>query len=234
MYSNWAHLYDEIYAWKDYTAETSKLVEFIRARLPEARSLLDVACGTGKHLELLRDHFEVAGVDLEEKALDVARARLPGVALTRGDMRSFDLGKGFDVVTCLFSSIGYMPDADALDEAIANMARHLNHPGLLIVEPWIAPDQWDESRPLHGEWVDKPELKISRIIFSRREGNKTILDMHVLVGTTRGIEHLTSIHEMTLFEISNYEDAFRRARLEVGRESEGLTGRGLYFGFFRP
>ena len=59
-------------------------------------------------------------------------------ALEVADMTSFDLGRRFDVVTCLFSSIGYVGTAERLDQAIATMAAHLEPGGTLIVEPWLA------------------------------------------------------------------------------------------------
>jgi len=37
-----------------------------------------------------------------------ARTRLPGVPLFEGDMRSFELDRRFDAVTCLFSAIADM------------------------------------------------------------------------------------------------------------------------------
>lgn len=57
--------YYVLYSWKDYPTEADKLHELIRSRNLEARTLLDVACGTGKHLEVLRDRYEVEGVDLD-------------------------------------------------------------------------------------------------------------------------------------------------------------------------
>jgi SAM-dependent methyltransferase len=109
MFDRTAHLYDLLYSFKDYEAESAALVALIRGRNPSASSLLDVACGTGRHLELLRPAFpDVAGVDLEPGLLEVARARLPEVSLSLADMRTFDLGRAFDAVTCLFSSVGYL------------------------------------------------------------------------------------------------------------------------------
>ena len=54
-------------------------------------------------------------------------------------MTAFDLGCRFDVVTCLFSSIGYVGTVERLDQAIATMAAHLEPGGTLIVEPWLSP-----------------------------------------------------------------------------------------------
>jgi SAM-dependent methyltransferase len=230
MYSNWAHLYDRIYEWKEYRDESSKLLDLIHARLPEPKTLLDVACGTAKHLEFLSEHFEVEGLDLEPKTLDVARARLPRVAFHEGDMREFDLGKRFDVVSCLFSSVGYLADADELDEAIKNMTAHLNAPGLLIIEPWIFPENWMDDHPLSAHWTDEPDIKIGRIILSKRVGNKTMLDMHIIAGTPDAIEYVTGVHEMTLFTRSEYENAFSKTGLEVEFDEEGLMGRGLFLG----
>ena len=79
--------------------EAERLERIISCRVPHASSLLDVGCGTGRHLEYLRSHYEVAGVDISEQLLAQARKRLPGVPLYLGDLRSFDLGRRFDVVT---------------------------------------------------------------------------------------------------------------------------------------
>jgi ubiquinone/menaquinone biosynthesis C-methylase UbiE len=54
VFSGSAHLYDLIYSFKDYGEEAQDLVSLIRERNPKAGSLLDVACGTGEHLRLLR------------------------------------------------------------------------------------------------------------------------------------------------------------------------------------
>src|SRR3990170_3440462 len=107
MFRKTARFYDAIYSWKDYRTEVDRLDRLIRDRNLTARTLLDVACGTGKHLELLRDGYEVEGLDLDPEMLAIARERLPGVTLHEGDMTSFDLGKRFDVVACLFSSVAY-------------------------------------------------------------------------------------------------------------------------------
>jgi SAM-dependent methyltransferase len=99
--------YDRFYATKDYAAEARQVTALIHQHNPPARTLLDVACGTGRHLEHLRETFACHGVDLDPALLEFARQRLPGIPLTHGDMTDFDLGRRFDAVTCLFSSIGY-------------------------------------------------------------------------------------------------------------------------------
>jgi SAM-dependent methyltransferase len=222
--------YDAIYAWKDYRAEVERLNAAIRARHPEARTLLDVACGTGKHLELLRDRYQVEGIDLDPEMLEIARGRLgPGVPLHLGDMVHFDLGKQFDVVTCLFSSVAYARTPDRLGAAVEAMARHLATGGLLVIEPFFPPDQWEEGA-VWATFVDEPDLKIARMDVSRsRHGIATIL-FHYLVGTPDGIEHFTEDHEIGLFTSAQYVEAFRTAGMEVEHDPEGPMGRGLYIG----
>ena len=67
MFSKSAELYDKIYfEFKDYKAETQKIVEIIAREHSSARALLDVACGTGEHARILHDQhgYEVDGIDL--------------------------------------------------------------------------------------------------------------------------------------------------------------------------
>jgi ubiquinone/menaquinone biosynthesis C-methylase UbiE len=66
MFSESAAFYDLIYTrFKDYRAESQRLAEIVRARTAAARTVLDVACGTGEHARHLTGlGFAVDGVDL--------------------------------------------------------------------------------------------------------------------------------------------------------------------------
>lgn len=61
MFERSVRFYDALYSWKDYEGEAARLHELIQQLRPGARTLLDVACGTGKHLEHLRAHYEAEG-----------------------------------------------------------------------------------------------------------------------------------------------------------------------------
>ena len=227
MFTNSAHIYDAVYSFKDYEAESARVHELIEERLPGAATLLDVACGTGKHLEQLRAWYEVSGLDLDPKLLEIAKDRLGDVDLHQGDMTGFSLGRRFDVVTCLFSSIGYVGTVKRLGGAIAAMAAHLDPGGLLIVEPWLTPDVWVVDRP-HLLSVDEPDLKIARMTMSGREGRLAIMSFEYLIGTPAGIETFSERHEAALFTDEEYREAFAAAGFVVEHDPEGLIGRGLY------
>jgi len=224
-----ARLYDAVYASiRDYPREAAELDRLIQERRPGARTLLDIACGTGAHLEHLTG-YEVEGLDLDPEMLGVARERLPNVPLHEGDMADFDLGKRFDAVVCMFSSIGYVRTAERLRSAVASMARHLEPGGVLVVEPWLSPEVWVD-RHVGAVFVDQPELKIARMNVGEREGNLSIFEFEYLVGTPNGLERFNERHELGLFTVEQYLEAFRAAGLEVDHDPEGPMGRGLYIG----
>jgi hypothetical protein len=142
-------------------------------------------------------------------------------------MTRFDLGKRFDVVTSLFSSIGYTVTADRLGAAARALARHLEPTGVLIVEPWFGPEDW-EVDGLHALMVDEPDIKIARMNLSGRVGDVSVMDFHYLVGTRDGFFNFTEHHELGLFTHQQYLDAFEGAGLAATHDPIGLMGRGLY------
>jgi SAM-dependent methyltransferase len=149
MFSRSAVFYDAIYdaVGKDYESEAAAVLERIEAVAGRApTTLLDVACGTGRHLEFFAATARCAGLDVEPELLAVARRRCPGVRFVEGDMTDFDLAERFDTVTCLFSSIGYVRTLPALRRAVTCMAAHLGDDGVLVVEPWFGPEQWQPGR----------------------------------------------------------------------------------------
>lgn len=228
MFDKTAELYDLFYDWKDYAAEAAKVRDLVAARNPDARTLLDVACGTGRHLEHLRDAYTVEGLDLDEGLLGVAAERLPGVPLHHADMRDFDLGRTFDVVTCLFSSIGYVQTAEDLERAVSMMARHLAPAGVLLVEPWFAPDKFDPHHIGRVVVAERPDLQAVRMNGSRVDGTLSILEFHYLVARPGTVAHLTETHVLGLFTPEQYRAAFERAGLRVEHDDTGLMGRGLW------
>ena len=231
MYAKSAIYYDSIYMRaKDYAQEAAKLHDFIQAHKRSAGTdLLDVACGTGLHLEHLQQHYTARGLDLSTGLLKIARERCPNVPFTQGDMTDFALGTQFDVVTCLFSAIGYVVERDRLQQAVRTMHRHLKPGGVLLIEPWFTPDQWKPGTP-HANFVDEPDLKIARMTISEQHGHISRNDMHFLVATPAGVEHFVERHDLGLFTHEEYLAAFQASGLTVSHDEEGLTGRGLYIG----
>lgn len=222
-----AKVYDAVYRWKDYDGETKRLKAILSDHGHPNGKLLDVACGTGQHLSRLRDDYEVEGLELDREMSAIARSR--GLTVHEGDMEAFDLARRFDVVTCLFSSIGYMETPARLQKAIARMAAHLEPGGLLVVEPWFAPEQWRDGY-VHADYVDDEGLKIARMSVSRTDGPVSVLDLHHMVATSEGVETFVTRHRMGLFADWEYRDAFTAASLTVEHDDQGLMGRGLYVG----
>jgi trans-aconitate methyltransferase len=213
MFDRSAHVYDLLYSFKDYEAEARDLVALIRERNPDARSLLDIACGTGKHLELLRPSFpDVAGVDLDEGLLAMARERLPDVPLTHADMRAVELGRAFDAVTCLFSSVGYLRDADELASAVGRMGAHLAPGGVLVIDGCVRPDAWWPGTHVQALAETADGVAATRVARTWRVGGRSILDMRYLIATADdGFTQEQERHELTLFSDAEYRAAFEAA-----------------------
>jgi ubiquinone/menaquinone biosynthesis C-methylase UbiE len=232
MFSKSAQYYDAIYASvdKDYPGEASKTHEIIQKHKQSAgRSLLDVACGTGVHAGFLSKYYQVEGLDLDRQMLAVAKKKHPKIRFHQGDMTNFDLGRQFDVLVCLFSSIGYVKTTSRLQKAIRNMSKHLLPGGVLLIEPWFTPKQWHTGRTSMTQ-VNQPGLKIVRMSLSKRRGRLSLIEFQYLIGTPKGIEHEKEVHELALFTHKEYMDAFKAAGLQVTHDADGLDGRGLYIG----
>jgi SAM-dependent methyltransferase len=139
-----------------------------------------------------------------------------------GTLLTFDLGRRFDAVTCLFSAIGHVAD---LAGGVANLARHVAPGGLLAVEPWLSPGRVEPGRITLRTAADEV-AHVARMNSIEVRDRLSVLDFHYLVGRDGVVEHGTAVHELWLWTPDENAAAFRRAGLRPSPDAAGLDGRG--------
>lgn len=229
-------VYDLLYGGRgqDFAADADILLDTaVRRRSSGAPvSALDVACGTGEHLRALGDRVTVlAGLEASGSMCAIAAGKLPAARIVHGDMRSFRLGRRFDLVCCLTSSIGYMADEDELTAAMTAMAAHLAEDGVLVVDPYWTPEAFLDGH-VGREVVRDGDRAVVRLTTSRRTGRQVLHHAQYLISATTGIRHAVHEQPLTLFTVEEYLRAMRRAgcAAEHVPAGGGFAARGLLVG----
>jgi len=121
------------------------------AEIRREDDVLDVGCGTGALTREVAQHVgdagSVAGLDLSESMLGVARETCPGIDFRQGSATDLPYGDGcFDIVVSSFMLM-FVPDPR---KAISEMRRVLRPGGRLVVSVWQSLD----SNPAYAALVE--------------------------------------------------------------------------------
>jgi len=132
QYDVFARFYDETMG--DRTATVEYLRELLRKNAPEARNLLELACGTGELLRHLSRDYEVSGLDLSGEMLKLAQKKLPRANFYRQSMAGFALPEKNDVILCAFDSINHLLRFGDWQRLFRSASKHLNPGGVFIFD----------------------------------------------------------------------------------------------------
>lgn len=229
MFSASAELYDAIYgSFKDYRGEVATIERLFRGLNPRWTTVLDVACGTGEHARLLaEDGFTVDGLDVDAAFIRIARQKHPAGRFFEADMSDFQLPQRYDVVMCLFSSIGYLRTLDRVAQALVCFRNHVVPGGAIVVEPWFEPGVLDPARV--GRHVGATDgVRVTRTSRVEVEGRLSRLHFDYEIADASGTRHASETHELGLFTRKELMQTFRSAGLEADYDPKGLMDRGLY------
>jgi ubiquinone/menaquinone biosynthesis C-methylase UbiE len=232
MYKELAKYYDLIYSWKNYKKEVNKIEKLIKEyKKSDGNKLLDVACGTGKHLEYFKENFSCTGIDLNEEMLRIAKNNISDVDFKSADLINFDLNDKFDVITCLFSSIGYVRTYEKLEKTIMNFKNHLKSGGVVIIEPWFTKSGYMVGLPSMTTY-DGEDIKIARLNTTALDRDLSVMEMHYLiVEKNKDVKYFVDKHEVGLFETDKFLEIMNNAGFKAEFSKDGLMkGRGLYIG----
>ena len=232
IYKELSHYYDLIYSRKDYEKEAEEIRQLI-LKYQESRGndLLEIACGTGRHVQYLQDDFNILATDASAEMLRVARRNARDVSFEQADMLSLNLGGEFDAIICMFSSIGYLRTYANLKKTIDNFARHLKAGGVAVVEPWFTKSTYRTGSPHLSIYCDD-NLKIARECVSKARGNVSIMDMHYLIAErNKNVRYIVDRHELGMFESEKVLRFMKAAGLKTRFLRTGLfKDRGIYVG----
>jgi SAM-dependent methyltransferase len=134
---DWAQEYAARYALRN---PTDLLADFILARLASGNEVLELCVGNGRiAIPIARQGKRVIGVDNAPAMLELLRRDSQGLPVEAilGDCATVDLGRKFSLVVLLFNSLFLMRDFEHQKELFANISRHLNPGGRLIIETFV-------------------------------------------------------------------------------------------------
>lgn len=135
-----AAVYDAIMQDVEYDHWADFVLTYARESQLVPHSALDLACGTGNFTrELVQSGIaEVWGADLSTEMLKVAQQRFKQAALNAhfcpADLRTFELGRHFELITCVFDSLNNLLTTAELQAAFCQIHTHLTAGGFLACD----------------------------------------------------------------------------------------------------
>jgi SAM-dependent methyltransferase len=131
-YSSFALFYDRIMG--DRSDEVARVQAQVSRHRPQAKSLLELGCGTGAILAGVAGDFAATGLDRSAEMLSIAAERVPEARLIRADMTTFSMPDRFDVVICVFDTLNHLPAFGQWMALFDRAHEHLDDGGLFIFD----------------------------------------------------------------------------------------------------
>lgn len=154
---------DRLEQAEEEVAQLLVLAEF------QGRSVLDLACGPGRHsIELAKKGFQVTGVDRSPFLLSKAKERASEDRIEaewiQDDMRTFVRPDAFDLAINMFTSFGYFEDK-AEDVLVLKQLHHsLKARGVLVMD--VLSKEWLAR---NFEATSSRETEDGYVVINRRE-----------------------------------------------------------------
>lgn len=181
VFGDYSQYYNLLYKDKNYESETKYVSDLIQQYKNNAKTLLDLGCGSGRHDECFAKHgYNVSGVDLSEDMLQMAyKIQKKGILeFSHGDARNVRLNKKFDAVVSLFHVMNYQITNTDLENAFNTARAHLDKGGVFIFDSWHGPGVLTDRPSNRIKELEDQNLKIFRTATPEMWPNECIVDVN--------------------------------------------------------
>ena len=116
--------------------QTEKQLQFLKNHLKPDGYVLDLACGTGRHLiPLSQQGYSMVGLDVSANLLKIAKQRCQRYQVVRGDMRFLPFKpQAFAAAVSMDTSFGYLPSEADDRVSLAEVQRVLLQQGVFVID----------------------------------------------------------------------------------------------------
>lgn len=111
--------------------------EYFKGHLQNGQDILDLGCGNGRLIELLKDYqINYLGIDYSEKLIDEAKIAWPNYQFLVGDILDLSLLKQKYDIVFLVAVLHHLP-SDKLREQVMNNIKNILKPnGKILMTNW--------------------------------------------------------------------------------------------------
>jgi len=143
LYNELSKYADLTYETKDYRKEARFIIDIFRKYKVKPKLIYDVACGSGRHSQLLMSRgYKVVGVDLNKGMINLAKKRVPALKIYRQDMRKLNMKEKADCIITMFNAINHFSSYEDFESMLKSYKRNLNKGGLVIFDTMFDQRNW--------------------------------------------------------------------------------------------
>jgi 2-polyprenyl-3-methyl-5-hydroxy-6-metoxy-1,4-benzoquinol methylase len=198
--------------WNDFSPKYVTIIKKILEKQGIAKAkILDLACGTGiLALILAENGHHVAGIDISPQMIEVARnksSRLPDTAFQVQDMTKFQVDGTYDLITCIFDSINYVPDPAALFSMFNHVNAALKFSGSFL---------FDSNT--HREYKKYHESSLARVLGKERFTQTFTYEKNKREAITTFVfrDGAVEVHRQRPYGLSELRPLLKRAGFKIG------------------
>jgi SAM-dependent methyltransferase len=235
-FQKYSAVYDLLYRDKDYASEANYIAQRINTAVPNARDILELGSGTGRHGRLLAAKgFRVHGIERSADMAALANSAAVGTASAGsfqcqvGDLRAVALPYTFDAAISLFHVISYQTTDDDLRAGFATAARHLKPGGIFLFDVWHGPAVLAQQPERRVKKVADENLEVVRTARPQLDPARgTVKVAYDIVGRDRRsgeLMHFSEDHLMRYLFPNEIENLARQNSMQITVSEEFMTGR---------
>lgn len=204
-----AEVYEQEFKYFPWGILVQRVLEYIVAAAPRNGSLVDLMCGTGYLLRLIRERrpdLTLVGVDLEHEFIVYANQHYTGIRFETADASTWQSDIQYDIVVCT-AGVHHLP-YEQQDSFIEKMKHLVSSGGVCVcADPYI------------DDYADEQERKIASARLGYEYLTETIVSgapesiiqaaIGILSNDVLGIECKTSIVK----QVSTFKKHFSRVEM---------------------
>ena len=163
----WEIFYDCMFDHDSFETANQQCQQIIDLVGHPVSSVLDLACGPGRHLlGFSRLGLKVTGVDLSgyllNQAANLFEQENLKVTLVHSDLLAYQPQSKFDLITNLFTSFGYYPEPKNNQQILNNAYTQLNDGGSLLIDTFGKEQAAHAIEPVHCTEYENGDLRFER------------------------------------------------------------------------